>query len=510
MAGADEAHIEVMADPDKGPLRRILRFAAEGLLPVCFMATLALALLMRGAVDPLQGAEIGGLMGTLCMIALLVCGEPRSTATAFRIAIAIGVVLAAWVFVQTLRLPELANPAWSALGGLAGPGRDTISVAPADSRASIVVLVLPFLTFLSALCLFPTDRKAERLLSFIGYFGGGLAMFAIGQFLLDDNALMFGEKRFYIGSLTAPFVNRNTAGTFYGLISLVLTAQVFLALRKVDFRRLILGTPPNPERGPLSLRHLILTACLIASLVALFLTRSRGAVGSAFAAFILFVPLLAILAFDPGASRYGFRVVRRGMLKRVLVPISTFAGVLLAGLIFADRALFRAEVQGLDDGRFCVAPAIFKAARDHQWLGTGFGTFRLFFSALRDPECGISGIWDRAHSVYLEAYLGLGIVFVVILIIGTCALVIFFLQGIKTRRRLRAYPLSGLAILVLVAAHSAIDFSLQIPGFAVVFAAVTAGLVTISKGRTLHHDRPRRSARPQPTPASRVDTPSMK
>lgn len=490
MAGADEAHVdEAIAATSEGLLRRILRFAVDGLLPAFFMGTLALALLMRGAVDPLQGTEIGGLMGCLGFLALVVRGEPKPTAIAFRIAFAICATLVAWVILQTLRLPEFANPAWGELGELNASGLDTISVAPADSRASIVVLALPFLTFINALCLFRTDRSAERLLSFVGYLGGGLAIFAIGQFFLDDNALMFGEKRFYIGSLTAPFVNRNTAGTFYGLISLVLSAKVFLALRRLDFRRLVLGTPPNPERVGLSVRHLVLIVCLVASLVALFLTRSRGAVGSAFAAYILFVPLLATLALGSGSSRYGFRVTRRGLLRRVLVPLSAFAGVLIAGLIFADRALFRAEVQGLDDGRFCVAPAIARAAQENQWFGTGFGTFRLFFPALRDPQCGISGIWDRAHSVYLEAYLGLGLIFAVVLILGTGTLIHIFLQGVRTRRRLRTYPLSGLAILLLVAAHSAIDFSLQIPGFAVIFAAVTAALVTISKGRSSHGGR---------------------
>lgn len=459
-----------------------LSFVFERFLPISYMATLVLALLMRGSAEPLQGNELGGLMGVISFIAVTLRGEPKSAANAFRLAIAICGVLVAWVILQTIPIPKFANPAWAVLDGLGVTRAGTVSIAPADSRAAIVFLALPFVTFIGALCIFPSDQSAERLLSFVGYLGGALAFFAICQFMLDDSALMFGEKRFYAGSLTAPFVNRNTAGTFYGLVSLVLAARAFIAMRKVDFAHLMLGAPRNPERERLSAGHILLAACFVASLVALFLTRSRGAVGSTFAAFILFVPLLATVASGARTSRYGVKLVRKVGFKRLLVPVSAFASVVLVGLIFADRALFRAEVQGLEDGRFCVAPAILKAIKENQWTGTGFGTFRAFFPALRDPLCGISFIWDKAHNVYLEAYLGLGAMFAAVCLVGLVALVIIFVKGVSSRRRKRAYPLLGLASLVLVAAHSAIDFSLQIPGFAVIFAAVTAGLVTISMG----------------------------
>jgi hypothetical protein len=48
---------------------------------------------------------------------------------------------------------------------------------------------------------------------------------------------------------------------------------------------------------------------------------------------------------------------------------------------------------------------------------------------------------------------------------------------------LRHYVLLGLAATVLVALHAAVDFSLQIPGFAVFFAAFLSAVVTISLGR---------------------------
>ena len=52
--------------------------------------------------------------------------------------------------------------------------------------------------------------------------------------------------------------------------------------------------------------------------------------------------------------------------------------------------------------------------------------------------------------------------------IGTCAG--YCWVGIRRRRRDRIYPAIGVAATALVAAHSTVDFSLQIPAVAVSYA----------------------------------------
>ena len=49
--------------------------------------------------------------------------------------------------------------------------------------------------------------------------------------VVAPDRLMFAAKTDYVGSLTAPFVNRNTAATFYGIGALVL-AGLFAADRR--------------------------------------------------------------------------------------------------------------------------------------------------------------------------------------------------------------------------------------------------------------------------------------
>jgi hypothetical protein len=61
-----------------------------------------------------------------------------------------------------------------------------------------------------------------------------------------------------------------------------------------------------------------------------------------------------------------------------------------------------------------------------------------------------------------------------------------FIRGIRTRQRFRFMPIMGLSALILVSLHSLVDFSLQIPGVGVYFAAVLAAAVSVSiwRGRS--------------------------
>lgn len=452
-------------------------------LGLALLATLVLCVLARGSVNPLACSAFASVVGVLSALGLLTLGEPKATARVLRIATILAVLLVGWVVVQVLPIKGLTSPAWHDVSEFVAARSATISVAPADSLAALVTLTLPFAVFIAALTLFPSDEEALRLLSFIAVAGGAISIWAIVEFRYFPHSLLAGEKRYYLDSLTAPFVNRNTAGTFYGMISLLLTARLSTEARRTDFKSLFLKTEPIPGKRSVGWRLGMYSFFLLTSLVALLLTKSRGGVGCTFVAYLLFIPMVL---WDSPAGRSGrasFAPRRRHVAWRLAKATGGLLGIILVGLIFAGQVLFRAEIQGLDDNRFCIAPAILRAAGDNHLTGVGFATFRLFFPAYRDAECGVSGVWDRAHSVYLEAYLGLGWVFVPILIVGIATLVWTFVRGVGTRRSLRVYPIAGLAILVLVLAHSGIDFSLQIPGFAVTFAAVMAGLITVSRGR---------------------------
>lgn len=191
---------------------------------------------------------------------------------------------------------------------------------------------------------------------------------------------------------------------------------------------------------------------------ALLLTASRG--GTLSTLFGLVVLMFALLR-------------TRSLPGRQVVALSI--ALLVTGIaIFSlsgDDVAGRLELtESSGGGRTPVYALVIRAIGDSPLLGTGYGSFADVFPLHRDETISGTGFWRRAHSTYLENTLELGIPAAVALFasIGTCAG--YCWVGIRRRRRDRIYPAIGVAATALVAAHSTVDFSLQIPAVAVSYA----------------------------------------
>ncbi len=175
----------------------------------------------------------------------------------------------------------------------------------ADTQAASVFLALPLISFTTLLILNQGDEAAVRLIRQLAWVGGTVAAFAILQFQLFPETLLFGEKQAYIDSLTATFVNRNTAATFLGLTALALLVVLVLdgrSLKMAEVLRWLAGSHrrSRPKIG----WRLPTTALLLAgTLAALFLTRSRGGVAATVVAFALVGPLVAAYSGKPSAQQ---------------------------------------------------------------------------------------------------------------------------------------------------------------------------------------------------------------
>ncbi|MGG7578633.1 O-antigen ligase family protein [Rhizobium sp. Nf11,1] len=453
--------------------RQVLR---EAIL-VAFIGLVILTLIPFGSVTPLPFAFAAIGMFALAIVSVLLFAEPRQSRWVFKIALLLLVVLTSWTFIQTIELPAnlLANPAWGAARDLAGVQYAAISVEPADTLASILWVALPFVTFLTGLILCDTDQRARKVLASLGLAAGGIAVFGLLQFSMFPNVLIVIEKHAYLDSLTAIFVNRNTAATFLGLGTLLM-----LTLVRDIARSYSTHLPGEPGRNLLLLRTWIYILLLCACFTALMLSRSRAGIFATFVAALIYFPWL-VLNWN-SSRRYLIPAPKWHSVLKLLAAV-IFVVLLLS--IFAGQAILRAQERRLeDDDRFCILPDIWRAISDHWLTGTGLGTFRTVFSAYRDPACGIFGIFDRAHNFYLEGFLGLGVAFPVATFLAFGVLARVFWRGLSERRRLRHYVLLGIAATVLVALHAAVDFSLQIPGFAVFFSAFLSAVVAISLGRS--------------------------
>ena len=383
---------------------------------------------------------------------------------------------------QALPIPgaDFANGAWKSVAQNIGAAPGAISVAPGMTLDALSSLALPFFVFIAALALFQGDDQALWLWRALAYFGGAYAAFGILQDALFPDQLLFETKKYYVGSLTATFVNRNTAGTFFGLALLLNLGLEFHQLRRVRLASFVKKTFDFDigwrDRNALTLFHASL--CLV-SAVALFLSQSRGAVGATFVACTVAAALITTRRLTADKPDEDFAKWRRHAAfgGSLLVIVGLFA-------MFAGRSVYRMEEQGTGDVRWCAFASTIAAIEDNWILGAGFGAFQDVFPVYRDSDCaGIFGVWERAHNFFLEGFLGLGLPFVAALAVGYLILVGALIRGVRVRRNLRFVPIFGLAALILASLHSMVDFSLQIPGVGVYFAAVLAAAATVSLGR---------------------------
>jgi O-antigen ligase len=144
-----------------------------------------------------------------------------------------------------------------------------------------------------------------------------------------------------------------------------------------------------------------------------------------------------------------------------------WGGAALAATVALLSRIGRIGSQGLsDDARWSVYGFCVEAIRQRPLLGAGVGTFADLFPSLRASDFYSWGVWEQAHSTILEIAVEMGIPVVV------AALASLFILGRATvksegRSRRSLAAITGIAVLSYL--HSMIDFSLQIPGYFVVF-----------------------------------------
>jgi hypothetical protein len=445
-----------------------------------FGAALLLPMLTYGAVDfePLSIVAI-----LVALSGFLICWRRTGNAATDWMSIIALLCLAlvsVVIFIQSQRSPDnpYEHPSWKFVRQFIGPVDGAISVSPEQTRADLIAWT-PLLAFAVALQLFNRTREAFFLLKSLCYLNAGIAVFSLVQFLFFPESGGLGTKQFYLGSLTGVFVNRNSAGTFFGVGFITSIGLIVYYLQNGDYKtligRLIRRRHISSDEGT----ALFLSVGALLQVLALAATQSRGAEASTFVAILGLIAL-----FGRGSGNKSRRSRRRDQASRsaalMRIGVITSITIILAVLI-GQEAIYRMDAQSVDEARLCTYAATWHAIVDHWPWGAGFGSFQDVFPSYRAPECsGIDGIWDAAHDSYLEGLLGLGATFIVVLVAGYVALIWTFVRGLMTRRSYRTAPTIGLCVLSLISIHSLVDFSMQIPGNALFVAVLFAACATIS------------------------------
>ena len=122
------------------------------------------------------------------------------------------------------------------------------------------------------------------------------------------------------------------------------------------------------------------------------------------------------------------------------------------------------------EGRKNIYALTTRGIVDNPLLGFGYGAFEDAFKLYREER--ITKLANYAHNTFLENMFELGVPAALCLFGALLGVVLTCLRGIANRRRDWAFPAAGVAASVLAATHAMLDFGLQIPATAMLYALV--------------------------------------
>jgi O-antigen ligase len=443
---------------------RLLKLPVETLRSIQLwlsVASLALAPLLFGSVDQLSVAIWTVLLSATTLIGPAKPVEPAQGRILW-IFLGICAAYASVALVQVAPgfIGQLDDPIWLRVNDLLGlqlPSRISARAEiPPEAIGHFLLLVTAFASgFFAA----TSRRNSDILFTSAQYAILLYAAYGMAALVLTPNLVLWAPKLAYRGSLTATFVNHNTAATLVGTGAILWFCSACLSLQSIRLSsiRLLLLVPSNET---IAFKILLRSAAGFACFFALLFTGSRGGLIATCLGLFVAIGLMAANRLKP---RFGY-ILGSGGLAVILI-----GGWLTQVGRIGSKGLF-------DDGRWFVYQSCVEAIRQRPLLGTGIGTFADIFPSLRSAESSGWGVWDYAHSTILELAVEMGLPIAAMVVVAAAAsLVILARAALHSQGRSRSAlsAITGIAVLTYV--HSLIDFSLQIPGYLIVFAILLGG-----------------------------------
>jgi O-antigen ligase len=392
-----------------------------------------------------------------------------------------------WAIIQTLPIvPQTwTHPLWGMTSELLGkPLPATISLDPWRSEGEILKLASTAMAGWLAYVLARRSDTAALLLDAVIAIGAIYALYAFVLALAGmGQSELFYNVPYPHSFISGPFMLHNSFATYSGLAAVAALVRMFN----------LGGDTIVARRGT---RQLVLT-----TMQYLF---GRGA-------WVVVATLLAFGGVVASASRAGFAATTCGLFVVAVAALviarrgRKWAGAgaiaavlpLLLLLVFSagslnDRMTQLVDAETPDVVRLALWDAAYRMIGDAPWLGLGLGAFPdaypLYASRI------FPYVMDKAHCDYLEFAAGAGLPAALALWSAVAWLAFLCGRGLVRRRRNRHYALIALGAVTLVAVHSAVDFSLQLPAVALSFATLLGIGVAQSFSTGRRADDPAQSA----------------
>lgn len=424
---------------------------------------LAWAPLPFGSDRPWAAALLGAVTALLLLasgMSGIVAPIESPSLRPLRFPLTIAVVLAFWVLFQSMPMSGFGwqHPLWDQAADILGHSvTPSLSVARAESREHLFRLFSYAAVFFLAWQVGQRIEGAALVMRAVAAIGAGYALYGLVDYASPHPSVLWFPKRFYVDDLTSTFINRNSFATFIGLsviAGLVLVAEILS--RHTDARSRMTLTLSTLETVLWRGKWRVIGLAVATS--ALLLSHSRGGLAATACGCAVFLVMTAVAPSLRSAWRRSFAW---------LLLIGAAAVLALSGIGVVER-LFETPLG--DDGRAGIYAGTLSAIRDNWLFGTGFGSFKYIFPMYQTTA--LDTVVDLAHDDYLENMLELGVPAALLLFVAVAIIVAQCLAGVVQRRKDALYPSAAVAASALIAVHSLVDFSMQIPAVAITYAAI--------------------------------------
>ncbi len=468
--------------PPLGRVRAVARIASVWL----FIATLAWSPFpLGGAIAWAAGLQ--EILVAACWMLWIIgtFGGPDEFWSSNRIIagpLLLGVLALGWAVVQiTPGVPQnWVHPVWGMASDALGRQIDgVISLNPWRTQAEILKLASYMMAAWLAFRMARRAETAKLLLNAVVAIGTAYALYAfVLEFAGTRQTAVFYSVPWRSLLISGPFMLHNSFATYAGMATIAAVARLFAS----GSEAIIVG------RGWRRLAESVMSYCF-----------GRGAL-------LLVAALLTFAGVVASASRAGFAATMCGLVCAAAVSLTivrsrssrgwAIAGTLAAAaplliLIALNGDTLGSRISQLlasdtgDQIRFSLWGATQRMIVDAPWLGLGLGSFADAYPLYASQTFPFA--MDKAHCDYLEFAAGLGLPAATAWWASLIWLAAICLRGVRQRRRNRHYCIAAIGASALVAVHSGVDFSLQLPAVALLYATLMGiGVSQSQSSRSLH------------------------
>jgi O-antigen ligase len=268
---------------------------------------------------------------------------------------------------------------------------------------------------------------------------------------------LFGD-RVLPHDVRSTFINRNHYATWQGLTVLCAMAWFYHRMAKPAVKPYAMPQDREARVEEFIMKAWKPSIVLLLMVAALVLSHSRGGFTATLAG-----ALALFLLLDKRVSSKSAR------MRVVAIAVLAVAGI--AFYITSEALLERINRTDIStEERMAVYSNVNQAIGDNPVLGFGYGTFANSYRLYDPLESGMH--YDRAHNTWLENAFELGVPAALALYLALGGLVMVCWKGVRRRHRDWVYPATGVAASVLVGLHALLDFSLQLPAVAILYACI--------------------------------------